>query len=153
MSTRDEIDELKAATRAAHETIKDLNAAIRDAEELVERMKTVVEETAHKNVDQVLAEETRKGVEALGEVIKKACDESTEAVYRRFDLITGVLMGEDKKSRREGKLSLPELAEQITGKPAADVDPNRINAMLLPKHEPSRPAGNRETRRKARRKS
>lgn len=108
MTTRDDIDDLKAATRAAHEMIQELNEAIRDAEKAAEGLRKMV----HDQVDDVLSREVRGGLEALGKVVQKACDDATELVYRRFDTITATLLGETKDRRRKGDRSIPEMAEE-----------------------------------------
>lgn len=125
MSTCDEIEELKAATRAAHETIKDLNTAIRQAEKLVEKLKVTVHQEAHTAVDEVMAREVRGGLESLAAVVKTITAEATAKVEERFALVDETLQVVLKTARLA--------SDMVTGSTDAPVvDAKQINGMLVP---------------------
>lgn len=107
MTTHDEIAELKAATRAAHETIKDLNETIRRAESLVVELRDLF----HVEADEQISHEVTAGMKQLGDVVGKACEDATALVFKRFDEIVDGLTGDDKAGRRSGRPSIPEVIE------------------------------------------
>lgn len=138
MTTKDEIDELKAATRAAHATIKDLNTVIRDAERTIGQLRELVDTESHKAVDEILAREAKAGLDKLGEVVKTVTDEATVRIKERFALVDEQLelmlkMGDSLRDRAN-----PPVVD------ASMIDAMRVS-LLSPENDP---APNRETRRK-----
>lgn len=109
MSTEDEVLALKEATREAHEAIKDLRQVIKEARQVDAHLA----EKAYAALETGVAEIVAAGLDEYKVTISKAIDTSTEAVFRRFDTIADLLMGEDKTTRRRGEPSLVELAEKI----------------------------------------
>lgn len=104
--TKDE-ENLREATRHAHEAIKDLRDATRDAKAVVKE----IQEAAAVNVDGRVHQAIIASLGELESATKEAIDRATASVYERFDRIADILMGETKQDRRVGRPSLPKLAE------------------------------------------
>lgn len=80
------VEELRVATREAHEVLKDLKRARRELVELVETKAT-----------DVFNGVVRAEVQELTTAIKKATNEATAKVFKRFDKITALITGDDLK--------------------------------------------------------
>lgn len=104
MSTQDEIDALREATREAHEVLKDLRRAIKDGRQLVK-------EAAGIAVSEQMKPVVDKGLKEFSEALDVAVKEATQSVFDRFDQIRDMLLGEDRTSKRLGKPSISELVE------------------------------------------
>lgn len=103
MPTVDEdIAALRAATREAHEAVQALKQAKRDLESTFERLKD--------GIDSRISEEVKAGLERYYDALNPAIDKATAAVYKRFDTIADILLGEDAKARG---LSLIEHAQRV----------------------------------------
>lgn len=92
----DLIDRLGAAAmecreliREAHAATKDLRQAIKDAEQAVSNLAGPLIEA---KCEAVLVE----GIELYQEVLRKAIDKATEAVFHRFDTLADTLTGKGK---------------------------------------------------------
>lgn len=105
MTTEEETAALREATRQAHEVLGDLRRAIKDGERLV---KEAADVAIKERFEPVVAQ----GLKEFGDALGVAIEESTQAVFARFDQITDTLLGEDKASRRRGKPSIPDLADK-----------------------------------------
>jgi hypothetical protein len=107
-------EELRAATREAHEAIKDLTRITREAKAAVELLRA--------EPDRILSEHVvttvREGLNQYQATLDKAINEATEKVYERFDKVTDILLGENRKAKLRGDPSITELAERM----AADRD-------------------------------
>lgn len=108
LTLAEEYARLNDATRAAHEAIKDLRTERRLlAEERAAITKTVTD----------LMEEA---VEAeVGKLAAATQDAMTEAVARvdaKIDEYVAVALGQDKRTRRKGLPSIPEMAEQVAAR-------------------------------------
>jgi hypothetical protein len=57
--------------------------------------------------------EVKTGLDEFGKALEKAIETSTDAVYRRFDTLERLLLGEDDKSVRAGRPSIPEMIGAI----------------------------------------
>jgi hypothetical protein len=57
--------------------------------------------------------EIKAGLDSFGKALDKAIDSGTDAVFRRFDRIEKLLLGEDDRSVRAGKPSIPQMIETI----------------------------------------
>ena len=104
-SERD-LEQLREATRAAHEATKDLRATIRDARSVVEE----IERTAGEQVDQRIAAAVAAGLDDYKATLSKAIEQATDAVFARFDTIRATLLGETRGQIRRGE-SIPQLIE------------------------------------------
>lgn len=107
-STDEKIAQLKAATREANEAIKGLREAERDLKKVV----ATIEGMASKTVGALVEEAAKAQIARLAAATDKAIDDTSEAIDKRFQQVADILLGEDKKSRRSGRPSIPELAEQ-----------------------------------------
>lgn len=91
-------EQLRAEIREARETLKDLRREIRDARTLVPLL-----------TDELFEAEVQKQVDALAKVNEDAMRRSVEKITSAFDELAATLMGEDRASRRRGRVPLPEL--------------------------------------------
>ncbi|MEU9349047.1 hypothetical protein AB0D74_48405 [Streptomyces sp. NPDC048278] len=91
-------DELREEIREAHGALKDLRREVKDARELVPLL-----------VDELFMAEVKKQVDQLGTATKEAMDAATKRVFDKFDELGQYVMGEDRASRRKGKVPLPDL--------------------------------------------
>lgn len=101
--------ELRELIRQAHEATSDLRAAIREAK----TMRDSLPAAAQKAVTEQFSAEVESGLRSFREALDKAIDTGTQAVFRRFDRIEKLLLGEDDKSVRAGKRSIPQMVETI----------------------------------------
>lgn len=100
-------EELRAATREAHEAMKDMKRLMRDVEDLLARLHIA----AHREVNGMLAEAVRAGMAEHQAAVLAAIDDGTKMVYARFAEIGDILMGEDRDSKRAGS-AIQELAQR-----------------------------------------
>lgn len=101
--------ELRDLIRQAHEATSDLRAAIREAKALRDSLPAAAEKAVTEQVSAVV----EKGLADFGGALDKAIEAGTQAVFRRFDKIEQLLLGEDPKSIRAGKQSIPQMIETI----------------------------------------
>jgi hypothetical protein len=101
--------ELRDLVRQAHEATSDLRAAIRDARTLRDTLPAVAE----KAVSEQVQAEVESGLESFGRALDKAIEDGTQAVFRRFDRLEKLFLGEDPRSVRAGKPSIPQMLETI----------------------------------------
>lgn len=93
-------DQLRTEIREARETLSDLRREIKDARTLVPLL-----------TDELFQAEVRKRVDELARVTEKAMEESVARVVKRFDELADILTGQDRKTRRAGKPSVPALVQ------------------------------------------
>lgn len=101
--------ELRDLIRQAHEATSDLRAAIREAKAVRDSLPAAAE----KAVTEQLSEEVKAGLDSFGKELDKAIEAGTQAVFKRFDRIEQLLLGEDAKTVRAGKQSIPQMIEAI----------------------------------------
>ena len=113
MSDLDELPrqlvELRDLIRQAHEATSDLRAALREAKAVRDSLPAAAE----KAVGEQLGKEIKAGLDSFGKALDKAIDSGTDAVFRRFDRLEQMLLGEDPKSVRAGRASIPQVLETI----------------------------------------
>jgi hypothetical protein len=100
------LQNLRAATREAHEAIRDLNAAMKSARELRDEFL---------NSDAVLEKLgnlVKAGLDEYDEVLKQAIKVAEKAMYNRFDVLTAICLGEDPESVKTGVTSIPQLLRE-----------------------------------------
>ena len=102
-----EVEDLRAATREAHEAMKDLRLLMRDARVLIAE----IHEAAYQEVNSIVGAFVREGMQAHQRAIEDAIEDGTNMVYRRFSEIGDILMGEDRGSKKSGS-AIKELAAQ-----------------------------------------
>lgn len=100
MNEEAKIKELKAATRAANEALADLKAERKACEKLVK-------DTLQK-LEDLIRIEVEKQVDALGEATQDAIDKTQKRIFKKFDELAAILLGEDEKDKE----SIPELIER-----------------------------------------
>lgn len=88
--------DLRAAIQEAHGLLKDIKQAKRDIDEYV-----------CPGIDNRLEAEVKKQLNLLNEATGKAIDSATEAVFKRFDKLTALLMGEE-----DSRPTVDELIQQ-----------------------------------------
>lgn len=101
---REEVDDLIVRTREAHEVLKDIKAAtkelndtIRHADEAqVQLMAALV-----RVVDEAIGEAIETGLANYAAAIESSIDQATKAVYERFDIIAGILLGETGEEKAD----------------------------------------------------
>ena len=101
--------ELRDLIRQAHEATSDLRAVLREARALRDSLPAAAEQA----VTEKFNAEVESGLASFGVALDKAIEDSTQAVFRRFDKIEKLLLGEDDKNVRAGKPSIPELIGTI----------------------------------------
>ena len=113
MSDLDELPgrliELRDLIRQAHEAVSDLRAVMREARTLRDSLPAAAE----KAVSEQLGAEVKEGLESFQKALDQAIDTGTDAVFKRFDQIEHLLLGEDPKSVRAGRPSIPQMIETI----------------------------------------
>lgn len=102
-----EADELRAATREAHEMMGDLARQMKEAEKLVAQIQTEADKAVAERVSEAVA----TGLEKYSKQILAATEASTAAVFERFDTIFKVITGMNRK----GDLIASMLAAQEAG--------------------------------------
>jgi len=122
-SSRD-IAALKKYTREAHETIQDLKSVVREARQVV----IEIQKAAAVSVDERLQPILIAQINAIQEATLVAIAESEGRIEGRFDQMAAVMLGEDRKSVREGRLSLPQMAENIGALRRGEELPHDIDA-------------------------
>lgn len=93
----------KEASRELHGLLKDCKEARKDAQAIVVGMRAYITD--------VIEREVKEGLEGFNTVVLDHIDKATQAIYKRFDGLTDTLLGTDKKSRKKGEPSIPELIE------------------------------------------
>ena len=104
-----QLTELRDLIRQAHEATSDLRAVLREARAVRDSLPAAAE----KAVSEQLGAEVNEGLRSFQTALHKAIDSGTDAVFRRFDGIEKLLLGEDPKSVREGRPSIPQVLETI----------------------------------------
>jgi hypothetical protein len=103
-ATREEIDELIVRTREAHEALKDIKAATKELNETIkhadEAQVQLMAALVHV-VDEAIGEAIETGLANYSGAITSAIDGATAAVYERFDIIAGILLGETEPEDME----------------------------------------------------
>lgn len=115
----DEVAELREATREAHEAMSDMKRLMKEVREVIGELRAA----AHVEVDEMITEEVRKGLDAYKAVLDKAIETATESVYARFDKIGDLILGEDSLTKKKG---LPSIEDMVRGK----VDSDHIRSLV-----------------------
>lgn len=111
---------IKTATREANEAIQGVREVMREAKQYRKELEAAAQEA----IDTRIAEAVATGLETFHEALTAAIDGGTERTYRRFDELTELLLGEDKKNRRQGHSSLAELTHIKAG-----IKPHKYNPL------------------------
>lgn len=100
---------LERALKDANLVLADFKSTIREGKALLADIKKVVDDRCEEKVADAVADSIAK----LGVATDVAIEQTEQGIFARFDEIYNTLMGTDKKSRREGKESVPELIAQL----------------------------------------
>jgi hypothetical protein len=125
--TSDEIAEIRAAVREGHELLRDLNLAIREA-------KNLLKDFPQAAIDKI-DEGVIKGLEHFQNELGIAIEQATAGVFRRFDTIAAICLGEDPQSVAEGKRTLESIIQDMQARE------NAVKAFGLSPRDP--PVGGR----------
>lgn len=98
---------LREATREAREAAKDLRAEMKAAREFRREFLATPE------LDARLGELTEAALKRYSDSIQQQIEKATQAVWNRFDTIAMICLGEDPKSVREGKKTIPDLIREF----------------------------------------
>ena len=104
-----QLTELRDLIRRAHEATSDLRAVLREARAVRDSLPAAAE----KAVTEQLSAEVKAGLDSFQKALDRAVDDGTDAVFKRFDRIEKLLLGEDPQSVRAGKPSIPQMLETI----------------------------------------
>ena len=104
-----QLTELRDLIRRAHEATSDLRAVLREAR----AVRDTLPAAAEKAVTEQLGAEVNEGLRSFQAALDKAIDSGTDAVFKRFDRIEKLLLGEDRGSVRAGKPSIPQMIGTI----------------------------------------
>jgi hypothetical protein len=101
--------DLRDLIRQAHEATCDLRAVLREARALRDSLPAA----ADKAVSETIQPEIKTGLDSYHDALEKAVEDGSQAVFRRFVRIEKLLLGEDDRSARAGKPSIPQMIETI----------------------------------------
>jgi fructose-1,6-bisphosphatase/inositol monophosphatase family enzyme len=107
----DETEQLRAATREAHEAMKDMRLLMRDARCLITDIQQAVTTEVDKQVKDAVRATIMVQLAVHHQALEESIDEATALVYKRFSEIGDVLMGEDRNPKRAGS-AIHQLAQQ-----------------------------------------
>jgi F0F1-type ATP synthase membrane subunit b/b' len=103
VSGEDKLGELREATRLANQVLKDLKQERKEATELVQNYVAKLEKT--------IGAELVKQLDELGKATQKAMDDSVTRVFKKFDELAALMMGEEKSQIRKGEPSISDLVK------------------------------------------
>jgi hypothetical protein len=109
-----EIEELREVVREAHAAIKDLSRLLRESKEERGFIDVYMGEQFTDRVDEIITE----GLTRYQGQLEAAIEEGERAVLDRFEAMGNVLLGEDWRTRVEGKKSLPDLLAEAAATPS-----------------------------------
>jgi hypothetical protein len=92
-------EELKMTIREANESLKEIKRAIKEGEKLLESVDVMVKA----KFDTLIEAQVIEKLASYDESMKEAVENGTNAVYRRFDLIADILLGETNRRKRDGE--------------------------------------------------
>jgi chromosome segregation ATPase len=101
-----EVQQLRAATREAHEAIAGLRETIRDAaterravQQLLDGIEDRVQRAVAGHIEQHLEQEVAREVAKLGEVTQRAMDRAVAKVEREFDRLEAIYTGHENPGK------------------------------------------------------
>jgi hypothetical protein len=101
----EELQALRDAIRSAHEALRDLRVehkAMRETLLAWRAEKLVWAEEANEQFGTIVKE----GLDDFGKSLKKAIDDGTARVYKRFDALADIMMGEESGTNQESMAEL-----------------------------------------------
>jgi hypothetical protein len=112
VSAADDLAALKAATREAHEVLRDLRTELRAVKQMLDGIEGRVQRAVGTLIDQQVAAQ----VSQLGETTEKAMRESVAKVGRTFDRLERILTGQEG----DGRPPLEQQLRQVQGTPLGE---------------------------------
>jgi hypothetical protein len=97
--------ELRELLTEGHGLIKDLTRLLREARQVRDTLPAAVTEAAAEKIGTAVD----AGLAEYKAALATAIDEATATVFKRFDTLTAICLGEDPKSVRTGVTSVPDL--------------------------------------------
>ena len=118
----EKINALKVAMREANETL----AAVKFTLKEIRKEREEIEKLIEHRFDEKIRDQVADSLATYQTALDKAVEDSTQAVFDRFDLITKTLLGETKRDRKKGP-SVPEMIETRAARKAEPIlpDPGR----------------------------
>lgn len=109
----EDVDALIVRTREAHEVLKDLKTVLREVQDTIKfaqeiQVKLLTEVAAV--VDDAIGAAVDVGLENYSKSIENAIEHAESAVYRRFDIIAGILLGEQDE---DGSVPMEDAARVV----------------------------------------
>jgi hypothetical protein len=104
----DEIEELRAAIREGHEVLQDLNVAIKEAKSVVKELPQIINDKIETTVS--------SGLKDFQVALQTAIGKATASVYRRFDTLAAICLGEDPQAVANGERSMSDMIATIIAK-------------------------------------
>lgn len=101
-----DLEAAREVTRALHEATKDARALLKE----VEQHKKVLLNAVTTRFDEEVTSVVKAGLDRYQESLERHIGLATEAVYKRFDTIRDVLLGESKTARRRGERPIEDMA-------------------------------------------
>jgi hypothetical protein len=106
MTTEEEIATLKELLAESHGVLRDMRHEMKDAKYLIGKL-------SQELVERRLKEEVEKGLETYRLELKEAMDRAVAHVTNEFDKLYDTLMGGEKRDRRLGNRTIPEIIETV----------------------------------------
>ncbi|MGH9905036.1 MAG: hypothetical protein ACRD8U_05550 [Pyrinomonadaceae bacterium] len=106
------LEQLQEQGEKLKETISQSRGLLREFRLIMQEAQAVkadLPKLTEKAVDEQIAKYIKEGLDEYAEVLEEAIDKATNAVYRRFDTLTSILLGEDKESRTRAQPTLEQL--------------------------------------------
>lgn len=100
---------LDKALKDGNLLLADFKSTLREGRALLAEIKKVVDDRC----EEVVADAVTDSIAKLGVATEAAIEQTEQGIFARFDEIYNTLMGTDRKSRKEGKESVPELIAQL----------------------------------------
>lgn len=97
---RESLEELIAE---AHRCIKDMRQMLTEARIVRDEIQAVIHGMIDADFSAIIAEETTKYLAEYGKALDEAITQGENAVYKRFDDITRILLNETKTAKRRGE--------------------------------------------------
>ena len=121
--TDEKIEELRAATRAANEALKEIKLTLKE----IKKVRDDIENRIKIAFDEMIADVVKESLARYQESLDKAVEDGTNAVFKRFDDLAAIALGETKDQIRRGERTIPEIIEDIGARKQAPPIQTRKN--------------------------
>lgn len=89
------LKELKEVITEGHKLLKDMKAERKEYEKLFEKVRADTRST----IEEYIAVQVKTGLATYAEAMRKATNDATKAVFKRFDTLGDILMGTDDPNK------------------------------------------------------